>query len=61
VSICERKKELKRRRHRKKKLNQLERRLPKATVSEKSVIAEKVRSLTSGCDRILDAWGLLKR
>ena len=61
MSICERKKELKRRRHRKKKLNQLERRLPKATVSEKAVIAEKVRNLTPGCDRILDAWGLLKR
>jgi len=61
VSICERKKELKRRRHRKKKLHQLARRLPKATVSEKSVIAEKVRNLTPGCDQILAAWGLLKR
>jgi hypothetical protein len=61
VSICERKKELKRRRHRRKKLDQLEHRLLKATVSEKSVIAEKVRKLTPGCDRILDAWGLLKR
>ena len=61
MSICERKKELKRRRHRKKKLDQLEHRLPKATVSEKSVIAEKVRNLTPGCDQILAAWGLLKR
>jgi hypothetical protein len=61
VSISERKKELKRRRHRKKKLHQLAHRLPTATVSEKGVIAEKVRNLTPGCDQILDAWGLLKR
>ena len=61
VSISERKKELKRRRHRKKKLDQLEHRLAKATVSEKSVIAEKVRNLTPGCDPILAAWGLVKR
>jgi len=61
VSICERKKELRRRRHRKKKLGQLSHRLQKATVSEKAVIAEKVRKLTAGCDEILGNWGLQQR
>ena len=61
MSICERKKELKRRRHRKKKLGQLSHRLKKATVSEKTVIAEKVRKLTSGCEEILQNWGLQQR
>jgi len=61
VSICERKKELRRRRHRRKKLAQLAKRLKKATVSEKAIIAEKVRKLTPGCDTILEAWGLQQR
>ena len=61
MTICERKKELKRRRHRKKKLGQLSLRLRKATVSEKSVIADKVRKLTPGCEGILEHWGLQKR
>jgi hypothetical protein len=61
VSICERKKELRRRRHRRKKLAQLKQRLKKATVSEKAVIAEKIRKLTPGCDTILAAWGLQQR
>jgi hypothetical protein len=61
VSICERKKELRRRRHRKKKLGQLSHRLKKATVSEKTVIAEKVRKLTPGCEVILEDWGLKQR
>lgn len=61
MSICERKKELRRRRHRKKKVSQLAQRVKKATVSEKTVIAEKIRKLTPGCDRILDSWGLKQR
>jgi len=61
VSICERKKELRRRRHRLKKLGQLSHRLKKATVSEKAVIAEKVRKLTPGCEEILHNWGLQQR
>ncbi len=61
MTMCERKKELKRRRHRKKKLSQLAHRLKKATVSEKAVICEKVRKLTPGCEEILAAWGLKQR
>ena len=61
MSICERKKELKRRRHRKKKLVHLAHKLQKATVSEKAIIAEKVRRLTPGCDVVLSRWGLTQR
>ena len=56
--ISERGKEIKRRRHRRKKLTQLARRLKKATVSEKGVIAAKVRRLTPGAEVIIDAWQL---
>lgn len=61
MSICERKKELKRRRHREKKLGILARKLQKATVSEKALIAEKIRKLTPGCDVVLKHWDLIKR
>jgi hypothetical protein len=61
VSISERKKEIKRRRHRRKKLTQLSKRLKKATVSEKGVIATKVRNLTSGAEVIIDRWQLRER
>ena len=57
----ERRKEIKRRRHRRKKLTQLSKRLEKATVSEKAVIAEKIRSLTPGGSQIIEAWGLETR
>lgn len=57
----ERRKELKRRRHRRKKLAQLGRRLKKATVSERTVISEKIRALTPGGDRIIESWGLEQR
>ncbi len=56
--ISERGKEIKRRRHRRKKLVQLTKRLKKATVSEKAVIAAKVRRLTSGAEVLIEAWGL---
>lgn len=61
MGISERKKEIKRRRHRLKKLGQLEKRLGKATVSEKGVIAEKVRRLTPGAEVIIADWGLEER
>jgi hypothetical protein len=41
VSISERKKEVKRRRHRRSKISQLKKRATKATVSEKQVIVRK--------------------
>jgi hypothetical protein len=61
VSISERKKELKRRRHRRKKLDILARKLRSATVSERGVISEKIRSLTPGCETIIERWELEKR
>jgi hypothetical protein len=61
VPCSERRKEIKRRRHRRKKLGQLARRLKKATVSERSVIGEKIRSLTPGGPGIVKDWGLEKR
>ena len=61
MSISERKKELKRRRHRKKKLDIFRRKLVKATVSERGVIAEKIRGLTTGCEVIIAKLDLEKR
>ena len=56
--ISDRAQEIKRRRHRKKKLATFKRRLKKATVSEKAVIADKIRRLTPGAEVIIEAWGL---
>jgi hypothetical protein len=56
--ISERGKEIKRRRHRRKKLAHLAKRLKKATVSEKGVITGKIRRLTPGAEVIIDAWQL---
>ncbi len=61
MTISERKKELKRRRHRRKKMATFERKLKKATVSEKTVIADKLRHLTAGAEQIIDRWGLEER
>lgn len=56
--ISERGKEIKRRRHRRKKLQLLSKRLKKATVSEKAMIAAKLRELTPGAEVIIDRWQL---
>jgi hypothetical protein len=61
VSCSERKRELRRRRHRRKKVSILSRKLEKATVSERGVIAEKLRALTPGCEDIIARWDLEKR
>lgn len=61
MSISERKKELKRRRHRRQKLEAFARKLQKATTSEKATIAEKIRSLTPGAEEIIQRWELEKR
>lgn len=50
----ERKRELRRRRHRKKKLNILTRKSEKASASEKSVIADKLRKLTAGGEELIE-------
>ncbi len=61
MPCSERRKELKRRRHRRKKVALFSKNLPKATVSERAVIAEKLRSMTPGGEVIIDAWELEKR
>lgn len=61
MGISERKKEIKRRRHRLKKMGQLSKRLRKATVSEKTMIAEKLRRLTPGAEVIISSWALEER
>jgi hypothetical protein len=61
VSISERKKELRRRRHRRKKLDLLSGKAKKSTVSEKALISEKIRRLTPGAEQIIAAWGLEER
>jgi len=61
VPISERAKEIKRRRHRRKKLEVLARQLSKATVSEKTAIADKIRNLTPGAERIIENWNLKSR
>ncbi|MEA1951074.1 MAG: DUF6800 family protein [Planctomycetota bacterium] len=61
MPISERGKEIKRRRHRRKKLELLAKRLKKANVSEKVAIAEKIRALTPGGERIIADWNLESR
>ena len=58
MSCSERRKEIKRRRHRKKKLEYLKQKITKASVSEKTHIASKVRQLTPGAESLIKAWGL---
>jgi len=59
--ILQRQRELKRRRHRKKKLSILKRRATKATTSEKGHIAAKIRKLSPGAEVLIGNWGLEER
>ena len=61
MPASERRKEIKRRRHRRVKLDQYKKRLGKANVSEKAVIASKLRSLTPGAERIINDLELEER
>lgn len=54
----ERNKEIKRRRHRRKKLDQYKKRAAKASASEKAVLAAKIRKLTPGAEEIIVALDL---
>jgi hypothetical protein len=58
--ISERHKEIKRRRHRRKKLTHLAKKLKTAKVSERPVITDKLRRLTPGADVIIENWELTK-
>jgi hypothetical protein len=56
--ISERHKEIKRRRHRRKKLGHFAKKLKKASVSEKAVIVDKLRNMTPGAEVIIENWAL---
>ena len=61
MGCSERQKEIKRRRHRKKKLTHYKKRIEKASVSEKAEIANKLRELTPGANDIIQALSLEDR
>ena len=56
--ISDRKQEIKRRRHRRKKIEILKRRLKKSTTSERTLFVEKIRRMTPGCDVVIANLGL---
>ena len=56
----ERRRELRRRRHRKIKVAKIKKRAEKASSSEKEVLAAKLRNLTPGADQLIEAMGLNK-
>ena len=56
----ERRRELRRRRHRKGKVTQLKKKAEKANGSEKPIIADKLRGLTPGANIIIKELGLEK-
>lgn len=56
--INERHKEIRRRRHRRKKYAAFTKKVQKATSSEKTVIAAKIRKLTTGAEVVLANLGL---
>jgi len=59
--ISDRAQEIKRRRQRRKKLAILERKLKKATVSERQAMAERLRRMTPGAEVIIGNWNLVER
>ena len=61
VGCSERRKELKRRRHRQHKVAKFRRQAEKASVSEKAGIAVKLRQLTPGAEQIITELGLEDR
>ena len=61
MSCSERRKEIKRRRHRRKKIDMFKKRLRNATVSEKQHIASKLRELTPGAETVVEQWALEER
>jgi hypothetical protein len=59
--ISNRMKEVKRRRHRRKKLVKFQGKLKKATTSEKLAMAAKLRKMTTGCEVLIGRMGLEER
>jgi len=61
VSSSERRKEIKRRRHRRKRVAQYAAKLEKASVSDKVTLANKLRAMTPGGEVIIENWELEER
>jgi len=61
MGCSERRKEIKRRRHRRKKVEYYKKRIEKANASEKMAIAEKLRELTPGADQLITTLDLEQR
>ncbi len=61
MGCSERRKEIKRRRQRRAKIQHYKKRIDKATVSEKAAIAAKLRDLTPGAETIIEQWSLEER
>jgi len=59
--ISDRKQEIKRRRKRREKVDRFKRKLKKATTSEKLVMAEKIRKMTSGAEIVVANLALEER
>lgn len=55
----ERQRELRRRRHRKAKLELLHKKAEKSSKAEKAVIAQKLRRLSPGAEQLIAAWKLV--
>jgi hypothetical protein len=58
--ISDRAQEIKRRRKRREKFKKYAKRLKKATVSEKLMLAEKIRKMTVGADMVIANMQLVK-
>ena len=54
----ERQRELRRRRHRTKKLELLQKKSEKASKTEKATIVQKLRRLSPGAEQLIQAWKL---
>lgn len=61
MPLSERRKEIKRRRHRRQKLAKLAKQFEQAKPSQKQHIIEKVRMLTPGADDVLRNWGVTEK
>ena len=60
MSICERKRELRRKRHRREKYRIFKRKLLTASASERALIVEKIRKLAPDPEVVLKNLGLLE-
>ena len=61
MPLSERSKEIKRRRHRRKRIAQYASKLEKASVADKVTIAAKLRAMTPGSEVIIKNWDLEER